>query len=248
MPRRTATNRFRTWAIGASVAGPRHQREGVRNHDAWGAAHRASGAAIVVADGVGSARYAAEGSRLACKATIAVFSRLEPRVDLNQIPRSISREWLQRLPGERPAEFATTLLFAIRFTTGRLIVGGVGDGLTAVCSPELPDRCRILVRPGGEFGETFSISSRADTGNWRIEEFDDAACTHRVILATDGVSNDLLEPRIAAMTEWLRNRFEGKKSRIWRTGIRSLLMNWPTPGSSDDKTLAMLWRAQGVPS
>lgn len=248
MSRRTATSRARTWFVGASVAGPRHLREGVRNHDAWGAAHRASGTAIVVADGVGSARYAAQGSRLACKAAIAVFSRLEPSVDHDEISRSISREWLSRLRGEKPAEFATTLLFAIRFTTGRLIVGGVGDGLTAVCSPEIPDRCRVLVRPGGEFGETFSISSRAGTGNWRIDEFDDAACDHHVLLATDGVSNDLLEHRIAAMTEWLRTQFEGKKARVWRTGIRRLLMNWPTPGSSDDKTLAMLWRTKGVPS
>jgi len=231
--------------VGASVAGPRHRRTGARNQDAWQAVRRTHGTAIVVADGVGSARFAAEGSRLACKAAIAVFSQLRPCVDPKEIAHSISKEWSEMLRGEEPAEFATTLLLAFRFTTGRLLVGGVGDGLTTVCSPEFPDHCRVLVRPGGEFGETFSISSRTGTRNWRIEEFNDEACTHRALLATDGVSNDLLEPRIAAMTEWLRNRFEGSSSRTSRSGMRNLLVKWPTPGSIDDKSIAMMWRSGG---
>ena len=64
MPQRIATNRSRTWMVGASVAGPRHRRTGARNQDAWQAVRRTHGTAIVVADGVGSARFAAESEIL----------------------------------------------------------------------------------------------------------------------------------------------------------------------------------------
>jgi len=242
MLRQIATNRPRTWVIGASVTGPHHRREGAQNQDAWHAFRRTHGTALVIADGVGSARSAAQGSRLACKAAISVFSALTPRADVREIAHSISEQWRSMLRGAKPSDFATTLLFAFRFTTGRLLVGGVGDGLAAVLSPTSEQPCRILFRPGGDFGETFSISSDSDLQNWRIEEFDDSACDHRVLLATDGVSNDLLEHRIMEMTDWLQTRFQGSSCRAWRTGLRELVLNWPTPGSSDDKTIAMMWR------
>ncbi len=243
MPPRSAMGRTRTWMIGASVAGPRHQREGSRNQDAWHAVRRRHGTAVVVADGVGSARFAAEGSRLACKAAVSVFSALNSSVSPEEIALSVSKEWRSRLGGGKPADFATTFLFAFRFSTGRLLVGGVGDGLVAVSGGSTDVPYRTVDRPGGEFGETYSLSSSLGVHNWRITEFDDAGGGHRVFLSTDGVSNDLLEHRILALTDWFRTRFEGSSCRVWRTGVRDLLLNWPTPGSTDDKTIAMMWRS-----
>jgi hypothetical protein len=158
----------------------------------------------------------------------------------------ISDDWRRRIGADRPADFASTLLFAFRFRSGRLLVGGIGDGLIAVAHPSFPRQCRLLERPGGDFGETFAISSTAGPSKWVVEEFDDSDCCHRVLLATDGVSNDLVESKLPNLMEWLRSSYERSSNMRWRVGIREMLRRWPTPGAMDDKSIALLWRTRGV--
>ena len=245
MPRRSSSTQSRTWIIGSSVAGPRHRRTGTRNQDAWRSVHTKHGTAVVVADGVGSARFASEGSRLACAAAVTVFKSLHQTATPSEVAEAVSSKWKSGIQGSNPSDFATTLLLAYRFSTGRLLVGGIGDGLIAVCSKGAADAYRVVDRPGGDFGETFAISSRSALQHWRFEEFDDADSDYGVLLATDGVSNDLLEPRVPALIQYLRIRFERSNCMKWRRGLRKMLLDWPTPGSTDDKTIAMMWRSRG---
>ncbi|MBX3360406.1 MAG: VWA domain-containing protein [Phycisphaeraceae bacterium] len=60
--------RPRVRTIGASIAGPRHVREGRANQDTWASCRLPQGVVLVVSDGVGSCRYAEIGSRAACRA------------------------------------------------------------------------------------------------------------------------------------------------------------------------------------
>ena len=242
---RRVGSRSKTIAIGASVAGPRHLSAGESNQDAWHAVHRAHGTMIVVSDGVGSAKYAAAGARHACQAATAVFGRLNPDSAAATFSEEVVAEWISRLSGCQPSECAATFLFGVRFYTGRMLVGGVGDGLVAVCHPRMPHGNKVVSRRAGEFGETYSLADRSRTGSWTIEEFDDSDSEHRVLLATDGVSNDLIESRIYDLTAWLHQKFARASGRGWRVGLRRELLRWPTPGSHDDKSLAMMWRVRG---
>jgi hypothetical protein len=218
---------------------------GAANQDAWRFARSPHGVGVVVADGVGSAIQARRGARFACISALAVFSRLRGSESVGNMAGLISEDWHRRLGQGRPGHHATTLLFAFRFRTGRLLVGGVGDGLAAVLHPDLPGRCRVIERPGGEFGETYSLSSAGGIAHWCIEEFCDESGCHAVILATDGVANDLIVSRLYDLGQWLRGEYENVSSRRWRTGLRDILNDWPTPGSVDDRSLALLWHSGG---
>jgi len=66
---------YRYRISGAAVAGPSHQAEGIPCEDAWDAAvFGRTGAAVAVADGLGSAEHAKEGAMVAVSAAITALS------------------------------------------------------------------------------------------------------------------------------------------------------------------------------
>jgi hypothetical protein len=66
---------YRYRISGAVVAGPSHQAEGIPCEDAWDAAvFGRTGAAVAVADGLGSAEHAKEGAMVAVSAAITALS------------------------------------------------------------------------------------------------------------------------------------------------------------------------------
>jgi len=234
----------RTHMVGATVVGPRHARERSLNQDAWSAVLCNSGAMIVVSDGVGSARHSRIGSRCACRAATETFTNLGNDFTLEQLTTGIINRWHQLLDNYNPIECAATCLVAVRLNSGRLVVGGIGDGIAAVVGCNIPNRYQVIQLIGGEFGETVALGDGKESHGWVFEEFNDAPATICTILATDGISNDLVHERLPDFAVWLCERFKKTSRRKWRTGLRRELSEWPNPGSSDDKTIALLWREE----
>jgi serine/threonine protein phosphatase PrpC len=69
-----------------------------------------------------------------------------------------------------------------------------------------------------------------------------------VVLASDGVADDLLPERIDDFVTWLMDEFAPlPPSQRWRT-LQRELMEWPTPRHTDDKTLVVLAQREAVRS
>jgi serine/threonine protein phosphatase PrpC len=238
--------RPRVRTIGASIAGPRHVRAGRANQDAWASCRLPQGVVIVVSDGVGSCRYAEIGSRAACRAVRDAVQSMRSGTPATELTERITAAWSLRLKWRNPTECAATCLFSVRTHDGRLIVGGLGDGLVVVTSADGATEPRVIPLRGGEFGETVALGDGRESRSWVVEEFDDRDGQLRTLLASDGVSQDLSQDRLQAFHDWLIATLGKLSTRRWRARLRRQLQAWPTPGATDDRTLAVMWTSGEV--
>ena len=232
---------FKTDYFGASVRGPLHSREKRPNEDAWLGTSGVFGTLIVVCDGVGSRPDARLGAKTACLAVrdaIIYWTRVgESRMDY--LIRIIHIMWKIRIFPKEPEDCATTCLWALKHRDGRLTIAGIGDGIILL-KQKNSQANRVFARNRGYFSnQTEALGFSKKISAWTYETMNDAD-NMSVILATDGISDDLLEERLDAFAQWLLNTF-GRMNphKRWHKLCRELRA-WPTPNHLDDKTLAVL--------
>jgi hypothetical protein len=120
-----------------------------------------------------------------------------------------------------------------------LLIAGLGDGLAIIRS-----KGDDVATYGGRNGATFSDETKALGAPHRIDDWwitkASPGATKTVVLASDGVADDLDPDRLDDFLEWL-TRDLGRLSPVdrWRQLCREL-RNWPVPHHIDDKTLAVL--------
>lgn len=224
--------------FGASVTGPAHLRDGAENQDAWG--HRRVGPwrVVVVADGLGSRPQSARGAQATCKAVpkaLSIWRGYQPNPTM--LARLIHLLWSAEVAPVTPSDAATTCLFAALAADGSGWVGQLGDGLVLT---ESDSTTQVLCeRSDDGFTNTtngLGISKRVD--EWTIRRL--APGARRLMLCTDGVADDLLPDRRQALLDWLDSEVGSRPpNQRWRQ-VQALLRDWPTPGHTDDKTLAVM--------
>ncbi len=219
------------------------------NADAWMRAKGAFGDLIVVSDGVGSCPHARHGAKCACEAvvqSVKKWSKLSggtPTELITQIEPTWQRLVLPFPPGASKA----TCLFALKRPDGNLLIGGLGDGMA------------VIKRGGedtewihGQRGDNFSNNTRAlgqnlQVSNWTLQDFR-VTGEAIVLLATDGISDDLIPDRVDDFVIWLLEEFGAMPPlKRWHS-LRRELREWPTPHHIDDKTLVILWMKESAAS
>lgn len=230
--------------MGASVRGPAHRRSGQPNQDAWLTRQNRAFALAVIADGLGSRSHAAAGSRAACRA-VAQAARAwsaAPGAPPDLLLRLIHALWNLCVHASGASDSATTCAFALAVCDGPLLLAQLGDGLVlARCSGDV-----ILLEPPAErFGNTTTgLGIASDLREWRYHLEPQPTGPAAILLATDGIADDLLPDRRLDFFDQLISH-HGTRSRNERSRlIGSMLRDWPTPGHRDDKTLAILWRTE----
>ena len=235
---------------GASVRGPRNLRQGRANQDAWTRAGGAFGHLIGVCDGMGSRPAADVGARAACRA-LRRAARLWPggtspddQADPTLLVRLVEILWRLELVPRAPAECASTCLFALREPDGRLLLAGLGDGL-AIVRKAGGDLTTFGGRSPDAFGdETLALGTPHRIGDWWIVT-EPPGRGRTVVLATDGVADDLAPERLDAFTHWLADDIGClPPAARWRRLCRELRA-WPVPRHLDDKTVAVLVERPG---
>lgn len=231
-----------TGSFGASVRGPLHRTEGRPNEDSWLRAKGSFGDLAVVCDGMGSKPNAREGARAACTAVREAVSRWSKAdgAPLAYLPHLVEVLWRLRLHPTDPASAVTTCLLALATPRGTLIVGGVGDGLAMARSGS--DLQVIIGDRGKDFAnETNGLGTSKGPRAWTLVELPATERDRIVVLATDGVADDLLPERLDGFCDWLVDSFVPLTPRErWRR-LSAELRGWPTPGHLDDKTLAAIY-------
>ena len=232
-----------TYSFGASVRGPLHQREARANEDAWLHAEGTFGVIAVVCDGLGSRPNAKFGSQAACLAVREAVLRWSQSEDapLPYLSNLIEVLWRLRIYPLEPDSAATTCLLALASRSGVWILGGVGDGLVLTRTGR--ELCTVIGPRGDGFSnETTGLGISRGSRAWTLVQLAPTEEDRMAVLATDGVSDDLVPEKFDGFCDWLVSSFRDlSPSQRWRR-LAAEFRAWPTPGHLDDKTLAVVHR------
>jgi hypothetical protein len=191
----------------------------------------ADGDAVAVADGVGSAPLGSLGSHTAVALVLGEVREAALRgLTGKPLGDLLARRYREVTSSDR--EVATTCLFA--FVTGaQVTVGQAGDGLAAVL---LVDRWEALVGARGEWSNQTTALPRAsvECRSWPRD------AVRAVFLATDGVSDDLVPGREAELVGTLVELALRDGAVQLEARLHAWLNAWPTRGSMDDRSIAIL--------
>lgn len=238
---------LRACIVTVTAKGRRHMATGEQNQDAVLSLVREqapSSALLAAADGLGSCRFSDIGSRLAVR-TIADRRDLLREVLLNRMTfeeasRQIGDAWIRGLSdslGPVPVEeYDSTLLFAF-WENDELIVAQLGDGLIQ-WRIDGQDAEELFGRGGDFANRTSSLVTGRPWAFRRIR----LGCfrQHSVLLATDGIADDLKPEHRSRLTELLAREVRLNGPERAAAVIEEWVRDWPTYGHSDDRTLAFL--------
>lgn len=229
------------WSLmGASVRGPAHIRAGVANQDAWHGRLLHSHGLIVVCDGLGSRPHSAYGARAGCRAVAAALQRWQrsPQADPDLVLRLVHALWNMQVAALGRDACATTCLFGAVLADGRIALGRLGDGLAAVQS-----EAGFVELPAGDaaFGNmTTGLGIASDLRAWQVRVMPPQGAV-ALLLATDGVADDLLPGRRAPFLAHLIREHGRREPARRGPSLAAALRAWPTPRHLDDKTIAVMW-------
>ncbi len=228
-------------SFGASECGPLHQSENKPNEDAWLRFSGSFGELIVVCDGMGSKQHAHIGSKTAClavKESVVRWSKVSG-APVSYLLHLIEVTWRLRLYPIKPETAATTCLFVVISNSGKWTLGGLGDGLVIV---KTGSELQVIHgdRENAFSNQTNGLGISKGLASWSILELPPTDEPRTALLATDGISDDLIAEKYDSFIDWVIDDFvELDPYKRWRQ-LSNELKNWPTPKHLDDKTLAVI--------
>lgn len=228
--------------FGASVRGRSHIQQNRPNEDAWTGTTGSFGTAIVVSDGMGSKPNARIGSQMACR---AVKDALKPWAKSKDAPtatllRLVHLFWGLRVLPAREEDSVATCLFAVVIPSGELTIAQLGDGIAAIRHGD--GSLEILQGERQGFtNQTTGLGIAKTTKDWTVITKPTLSPNSAVLLATDGIADDLVGDRIGDFIHTLVTDFGAMVPSDRRYVLQRELRNWATPKHLDDKTLAVLW-------
>jgi serine/threonine protein phosphatase PrpC len=228
-------------AAGTSVIGPAHAEAGEPCQDACVVRGWRGGWIACVADGLGSRHLSGMGARCAVRVALHVLRR-EPndQQEMRELATRIYRAWLRAVGPERADQAATTLLIAACTAQGHVRTWQLGDGMVLI---RARGQVRVLTPPRSGFGnETRALGIDRAWSAWSTNEFVLSQPGDQVILMTDGVADDLDERSLIAFPQALHRHLSGLSRRRVRRWLTHELTHWGTPGHSDDKSLALIFK------
>jgi serine/threonine protein phosphatase PrpC len=222
------------------VCGPAHARAGELNQDAWYARTSQTGTLAVVADGMGSRPAGRLGARAAVAASRDAFRlwSASPSGSGEDLVRLIEVLWRLRLQGTPIGDAATTCLVCALRADGTGVAVQLGDGVLGICATPSAFRAVAPEREGFA-STTVALGTPHGLQDWSIASMEPLSPGAAVLLATDGVADDLVPGRRAPFVAWLVHEL-GSAAAPQRA-LRRALTRWPVPRHLDDKTLVVLW-------
>lgn len=236
---------WKSW--GASVPGPAHLRNGLPNQDAWCAHHYEWGDVLVVSDGLGSCPRADVGSLAACNAVneAADFCFKSSSMESPDLPHVIQILWRLLVYPLPPQECSATCLFVIREENGTVHFGMLGDGLLAAVKKNGEVELVTDDKSDSFSNFTSSLSSASPANDWKIRRAPEDIYSG-FLLCSDGIADDLMPESTGAFVQAVVERYKNYSENLRTEELHSWLNSWPVPGHADDKTIACLYRKEGI--
>ena len=220
------------------MTGESHVRMGRGNEDAWRARESADGASVAVADGVGSAPQGRRGADAAVAAATAVAGRwLQHALPAESVPAAVTAEWLQQLEEVRLEDFSTTVLLGAVRADSAVLLAWLGDGLIRA---QIGDAAWGSGLEEHGWGATPAMGTSVVDERWHVITGEGFGVGDGIVLATDGVSEDLDYPAIPALLAKVGAAVAREGAASVGRQLEDQLLQWRTPGCRDDRTLALL--------
>jgi hypothetical protein len=225
------------------VTGESHIRAKRRNDDAWRASESGTGVVVAVADGVGSVPHGRLGARAAVAAAHSVARRwLDRELGADAVPGEVTGDWSDAIGQQDPADCATTLLFGAVRNDGCVLLAWLGDGLVQA---EIGGTSWGSLDAEHGWGLTPALRSADVDGRWCLQQIRGFRSGDGLVLATDGVSEDLVPGSVPRLLSKIRAAIKRDGCERVERQLRADLEAWRTPGRRDDRTMALLL---GIPS
>lgn len=198
---------------------------------------------ICVADGVGSHEYSHKGSKQICKSVYKAFKALKRgNISAEELIEHVNLFFVNKLKNKYGNRTATTCIFAA-IMGNTLYVGQAGDG---ICGIIFDGKLKTLGYRNTDFvNEVYPIKPDSDnSGKWNFRIIDtEKYHSLDIFLGTDGVSDDILPEKFGDFIKYIFSEVEPLRRRKRDGYIKNMLLNWSTPNSNDDKTVAILrWK------
>lgn len=220
------------------MTGESHVQAGLGNEDAWCARERVNGAVIAVADGVGSAPHGRLGAGAAVAVGHSVACRwLDRELAHGAVPREVTVDWLDAIGRNRPDDCATTLLLGAVRDDGSVLLAWLGDGLVRA---EVGGTSWGSRNDEHDWGRTPALHAAAVDRRWKVESVPGFQAGDGLVLATDGVSEDLVPWKIPEILPVVRAAVERDGPHRVADQLEADLEGWRTPGRRDDRTMVLL--------
>lgn len=242
---------MRRWlSFGASEIGPAHIASGKSNQDAWAAFHHFGCDVLVVADGVGSKDYSELASAGACRAVDQVVSnRIFAGSSMNLDDDEVKAEflddirdaWIDSIKPLTSDDATTTCLFALRNGSGKVWMAMLGDGCAATVMKNGAVQLLQDDKEESFSNMTQSLTESTEATDWRVVGVPEDKCK-AVLLCTDGIADDLVD--VEGFVASLVENYCNLPVTTAASEVMSMLLDWPTPKHSDDKTLACLFERE----
>ncbi len=201
---------------------------------------------IIVADGLGSCRHSDHGAEKAVEIIEGwLLNRLPKYAFLsdnvaNILAKRLAEEWNAAYGTDEIGDYDTTVHAAV-FYKGSLLIGGIGDGMALIGGDELA--CRDYIDEKDMFcNVTHSMCSINVKELLDFEVLPETVYNGGaiMILATDGISEDLIPEKKLTLTAYFREVLSEKGIDGLQEELREWIENWETENHCDDKTICYL--------
>lgn len=226
--------------LGASVVGPSHAGAGRENEDTWASVKATEGAVIAVADGVGSVAHARQGSQAAVDVALQVGQQWLRRVlEAERIPAAVTAGWAGTVAVGEPGlrDFATTIAVAGVRSDGSTALAWLGDGLVRA---EVAGHIFGSSDHDDIWDATPALNGSIPDPRWQVTEAAGFGVGDGIVLATDGVRDDLRMERVPGLIRAISDAVAASNENAVAARLEDDLAAWATPGHRDDKTIAFL--------
>jgi len=221
----------------ASVRGAGHIANNTPNQDAVLTRQWEHGWLAVVSDGMGSRKRSDIGSQCVCRAAFHVLKDASLDTPGRDIVLMIYQRWLDELGSVKPNDAVATCLIAWGQHSGQIRLFQLGDGALMYHGQE---HGQLSCRQGAAFSnETTGLGISRRYSDWIAKDISLGKKGQGLALMTDGISDDLVlaDQFVPYLIQTLK-RMSRRRGKKW---LRAQLENWPTPGHTDDKTLALIF-------
>lgn len=229
---------------GASVRGRAHERDGTANQDAWMVRATDTRAVLAVCDGLGSKPHSDVGARAGCRAVQSAARAwcARPGAPSELMLRLLHAEWALGAYPHGGHDAATTCVLAVVRAGRPVVLAQLGDGAAVIARAD--GGCDELCDERDGFGnQTTGLGIARSVQEWRVREVAPLAAGDALMLATDGVSDDLRPDARGGFVRHLLACCQAPGERGVRLDARRLrreLADWPVDRHTDDRTVVIL--------
>ncbi len=228
--------KFKYKLLTVSVRGPGHIKNDSPNQDCAYGDFVGKFLLVMACDGLGSHLHSDYGAKTLCALFPDCFLEWSKYRSnkIDDLLGLLQSRWLIRVRSLGVDTCGCTCQLAILNPKGKGWIAQLGDGMTL--ARHNGKICKYTEEKDGYANETMSMGEGNLQPCWRKSKIDLSTTGDRLIIMTDGVSEDILPQAEEKFTQTF-DLFFGTSRSKGQNALKKELTNWPTPHHLDDKTI-----------